>query len=151
MNKNSAKEVYESSAKHGLYEEANFDREEIRKVLHMTLEDFEFAKRVKKDKNPSWRVIFNAYYDVFRELCDQLMRFKKHKSSNHQAVFAFIATHFKELDLEWELLEQIRNVRNNNKYKALDITERMWKSVEMQFEIYIATVKKEVEKRVGEL
>src|SRR3989344_7627407 len=144
MLKLTAKEVYENSATQGLYEEAALDEEEVKKVLCMTLEDFEFAKRAKKDKNPSWRVIFNAYYDAFRELCDQLMRFKKQKSSNHQAVFAFIVSHFKELELDWELLEQIRNVRNNNKYKALDITLQMWKSVEMQFEIYITTLKKEV-------
>ena len=148
MHKLSPKQIYENYAAQGLYEEADFDEDEVKKVLRMTNEDYNFAQRIKKDKKPSWRVIFNAYYDVFRELCDQLMRFKKQKSSNHQAVFAFILVNFKELELDWELLEQIRNVRNNNKYNALDISQQMWKSVEMHFEIYINSLRKELEKKL---
>ncbi|HLC90134.1 MAG TPA: hypothetical protein VJI15_00020 [Candidatus Nanoarchaeia archaeon] len=151
MRKLSPKEIYDHSAAEGLYEEAHLDKEEASKALEMIQEDYEFAQRMKKDKKPSWRVIFNAYYDAFRELCDQLMRFKKQKSSNHQAVFAFIALHFKDLNFDWELLEQIRTVRNNNKYQNLNISKEMWKSVELPFEMHIAALKKELEKRIGEL
>ena len=150
MHKLSPKQVYENYAAQGLYEEADFDEDEVRKVIQMTNEDYDFTQRIKKDKNPSWRVIFNAYYDAFRELCDQLMRFKKQKSSNHQAVFAFIIINFKELYFDWELLEQIRNTRNNNKYKGLDISQQMWKSVEIHFEVYITSLRKELEKILEE-
>jgi len=146
----SAKEVYEDSAAQGLYEESGFDAEEVKKVLHMAMEDFAFAKKMKVENDPSWRVVFNAYYDVFRELCGLLLRFKKQKSSNHQAVFAFIVVYFKEFDFDWQLLEQIRTVRNNNKYQGLDISKNMWKSIEMPLEVYIASLKKEIGRRLEE-
>lgn len=84
------KEVYEALARQGLYEEAHFDKEEVQKVLAMVLEDYTFGKSLRKIKNPSWRVIFNLHYDVLRELCDLLLRFKQQKCSNHQGVFAYI-------------------------------------------------------------
>lgn len=64
----SAKQVYEQFSTDGLYEEANLDKDEVNKVLIMVLEDFHFGKERCKLKNPSWRVIFNINYDVFREL-----------------------------------------------------------------------------------
>lgn len=144
----SAKQVYEEMAEEGLYEEAHLDKDEVKKVLTMTMEDYEFSKNLRKLENPSWRVIFNVHYDVFRELCDQLMRFKGQKISNHQGLFAFIILNFKDLELDWKFLEDIRTLRNKNKYQGLDISKQIWKNVEMQFDIYISAVKKELEERL---
>jgi hypothetical protein len=142
------KQIYERLSTKGLYEEANFDKDEITKVLTMVNEDHEFGKNLHKLKNPSWRVIFNIHYDVFRELCDQLMRFERQKISNHQGLFAFIVLHFENLELDWNFLENIRTIRNRNKYQGLDISKIMWQSVELQFNLYISTIKKEIEKRI---
>lgn len=143
-----AKEVYELLSTEGLYEEAHFDKEEVRKVLTMVIEDHLFGKELRKLKSPSWRVIFNIHYDVFRELCDQLMRFERQKTSNHQGLFAFIVLHFEDLELDWSFLENIRTIRNKNKYQGLDISKLMWQSVELQFDLYISTLKKEIEERI---
>ena len=142
------KQIYERLSTKGLYEEANFDKDEITKVLTMVNEDHEFGKNLHKLKNPSWRVIFNIHYDVFRELCDQLMRFERQKISNHQGLFAFIVLHFENLELDWNFLENIRTIRNRNKYQGLDISKIMWQSVKLQFNLYISTIKKEIEKRI---
>ncbi len=144
-----AKQVYEQFSTEGLYEEAHLDEYEVRKVLTMVLEDYQFGKSLRNLKNPSWRVIFNIHYDVFRELCDQLMRFERQKTSNHQGLFAFIVLHFEDLEFDWNFLENIRTIRNKNKYQGLDISKVMWQSVELQFDLYISTLKKEIERMIG--
>ncbi|MDP3639944.1 MAG: hypothetical protein Q8R53_01950 [Nanoarchaeota archaeon] len=141
-------DVYRALAAQGVYEEAHFDKDEVKKVLLMAREDYEFGKSLRKMKNPSWRVIFNIHYDAFRELCDQLLRFERQKSSNHQGVFAVIMLHYKDLEFDWDFLESIRLVRNKNKYQGLDVSQQTWKSVEMQFDLYISAVKNEIEKRL---
>lgn len=142
-------EVYDLSLTDGLYEEAGLDKEEISKVLKLTTEDYEFGKGLRKIDNPNWRVIFNINYDVLRELCDQLMRFHRQKISNHQGLFAFIILKFPELELDWNFFEAMRNMRNQNKYKGADITADMWKRMEMQTDLYILTIKKEIKKRLA--
>lgn len=141
-------EVYDNLITLGLYEEANRDKDEIKKVLVMTAEDYLFAKSLRTAENPSWRIIFNAHYDILRELCDQLMRFKRQKTSNHQGVFAFVVLNFKELELDWLLLERLRTARNASKYQAVGVSKEMWKSVEIQFDLYIPALQKEIKEKL---
>ena len=121
------------------------DRNTRLQILKDQIEDYEFGKSLRKIENPNWRVIFNINYDVLRELCDQLMRFKKQKISNHQGLFAFIMIKFPDLELDWNFFEAVRTARNQNKYKGADITKEMWKKAEMQIDLYISTLKKEIE------
>lgn len=147
----SPKEVYEELSEQGAYEEATPDKDEIEKVKRITIEDYEFGQSLRKLREPNWRVIFNIHYDVLRELCDLLILFKRQKTSNHQGLFAFIVLNFKELELDWKFFETIRNIRNFNKYRGTDITEEMWKKVELQMNLYISALKKEIEKRIKRL
>ena len=109
----------------------------------MILEDYEFGKRLRHIENPNWRVIFNIHYDVIRELCDQLMRFKNLKTSNHQGLFAFITLNFNDLD-DWEFFETIRTMRNKNKYMALDISKNMWQQVELRLDLNVSLISKQI-------
>ena len=141
-------EVYDDLLSKGLYEEAHYDKDEINKVKNMALEDYTFGKTLRNMQTPHWRVFFNIHYDALRELCDQLLRLKKQKTSNHQGVFAFIILNYSELELDWNFFETIRNIRNQNKYKGTDITKETWKSIEFQMDLYISTIKKELEKNI---
>src|SRR3989344_5271077 len=115
--------IYEGLSTKGLYEEANLDMDEVEKVKNQAIEDYAFGKSLRNIKSPSYRVIFNLNYDVLRELCDALMRFKKQKISNHQGLFAFIMLNFPELEFDLNFLDDLRNVRNLNKYKGADVTK----------------------------
>jgi len=39
-------------------------------------------------------------------------------------------------------------MRNQNKYRGADITGDMWKKVKFQINLYISTLKKEIEKKL---
>ena len=144
-----AEHIYDRFSAEGSYEEANLDKDEIKKILIMVMEDYQFGKELRKLKAPSWRVIFNINYDVCRELCDQLMRCKRQKTSNHQALFSFIVLQFEDLELDWKFLDNIRTIRNKNKYQGLDISKEIWKGAEMQLDLYISALKKEIEERLN--
>jgi hypothetical protein len=144
-------QVYDELATQGLYEEANLDKDVIEKVIRLAIEDYEFGKSLKKLDKPNWRIIFNTHYDVLRELCSQLMRFKGQKISNHRGLFAFVILNFPDLELDWNFFEAIRGIRNQNKYKGMDISKDMWGRVEFQVDLYISSLKKEIEKKLKEL
>jgi hypothetical protein len=145
-----AKEVFEECVNKGMYEEANLDRDEVEKVKTLAMEDYEFGKSLRKIDKPNYRILYNINYDVLRELCDQLIKYKKQKISNHQGLFAFIILHYPELELDWKFFETIRKIRNQNKYLGRDISQETWKNSQLPFDIYIATIKKEIEKRLKE-
>lgn len=138
-------QVFEELSKKGEYEEAHIDKDEIDSILRMAIEDYEYGKSLRKLKGQNWRVIFNVHYDVIRELCGLLMRFKRQKTSNHQGLFAFIILNFPELELDWGFFEKIRGIRNRNKYVGMDITKESWKDVELQADLYISVINKLIE------
>ena len=140
-------QVYNDLVTQGLYEEANLDKDEIQKVRKLTMEDYEYGKKLRQNKDANWRVIFNIHYDAIRELCDLLMRFKEQKISNHQGLFAFIMLNYPELELDWNFFEKVRSDRNKNKYAGEDIAKEKWKEVELRFDLYISTLNREIEKR----
>ncbi len=146
MRKLSPKEVYKELSTRGEYEEAYFDGVVVKQVLTMLRDDYAFARQIKQGKNTRWRVVFNAYYDILRELCDLLLLSKQQKSSNHQGVFAFIILNFPELEFDWELFELVRKMRNESKYEGKDISGIMWKSIELQLELYISALQKTLER-----
>ena len=143
-------QVFDDLSTDGFYFEANFDKDEVKKVKKLAHEDYDFGKRLRTLKNPNWRVIFNIHYDVLRELCSQLMRFRKQKISNHQGLFAFMILNFSELDLDWNFFETIRTMRNQNKYLGIDISKDMWKGIELQIDLYISAIETEIEKKLME-
>lgn len=144
-------QVYEDLAAQGMYEEANLDRDELEKIIKITIEDYEFGESLEKIDKANWRIIFNIHYDILRELCNLLMVFKKQKISSHQGLFAFIILNFPELNLDWKFFETVRKMRNQNKYMGTDVTRDMWRKIKFQINLYISTMKKEIEKKLKTL
>lgn len=142
------KEVFENLSTKGEYEEAHLDKDEVNKVKSMALKDYETRKIIQESKEPNYRVIFHISYDTFRELCDQLLRLKQQKISNHQGLFAFLVLNFKELEFDWEFLEKIRRIRNQNKYEGEDITKDMWSEIEDNLHSYILKAKNHIEEKL---
>jgi len=135
-------QIYDSLLSEGAYAEGNLDKNEISKVHRLAMEDYNYGKMLITFPNPNWRVIFNVHYDVLRELCDQLIRFKKIKTSNHQGVFAYIVLKYPELDFDWSFFELVRTMRNKNKYLGTDISKENWKAVEFQMNLCIISLDK---------
>jgi len=67
---------------------------------------------------------------------------------NNWIISPLIAIIFEDLELDWKFLENIRTIRNKNKYQGLDISKEMWKSAEMQLDPYISTIRKEIEEKL---
>lgn len=132
-------DVFTGISGEGGYKPAQLDIAEATHTLSMILEDYEFGRRLRHIENPNWRVIFNIHYDVVRELCGQLMQMKGMKTSNHQGLFAFISLNFPDLN-EWDFFETIREMRNRNKYMALDISKGMWDQIELKLDLLVSSI-----------
>ena len=124
------------------------DKEEIKDIKNMTMEDAQTIEVLVKQKKPNWRLIYTLYYDVLRKLCEALIRLEGIKISNHQGTFAYIGVNYSELELDWNFFEKIRTKRNRNKYEGTDITQQDWKETELQFKLYIKTIKQAIEEKV---
>ena len=81
-------------------------------------------------------------------LVESYLCFDRIKSLNHQCLFAYLCIKYPELELSWEFFEKIRTKRNGINYYGQPVTSEDWKEVELQFKLYISTIKKEIEKKI---
>ncbi len=101
----------------------------------------------KQDKE--WMSIYTGYYEALRIYTEAVLLFDKVDISNHQCLFACLCTKHPELELDWNFFEKVRTKRNGVNYYGDHISYDDWKEVELQIKLYISTLRKEVEKKLG--
>ena len=148
MREKTAQEVYDLFLAEGEFRISEPDFEVIRKMRNIALENAEYIEFLLKQQTINWRIIYTLYYEVFRELCEALIKCEGIKISNHQGCFAYICVKFPELELDWNFFEKIRNTRNRNKYEGKDISQQDWKEIQLQLHLYISTIKNVLEERL---
>jgi hypothetical protein len=132
-NENEAFQWCDAEGNFIIKEESNIDR--IKSNLIIIKECWESAKDnvIKK----RWNSTYILYYDVLHLLVESFISLDKIKSRNHLCLFSFICFKHPELELSWNFFEKIRTKRNGINYYATPVSEKDWKEVALQFELYI--------------
>lgn len=93
-----------------------------------------------------WMSVYTSYYEALRIYTDALLIFNKVDISNHQCLFAYLCIKHPHLELDWNFFEKVRTKRNGVNYYGEQVSFEDWKAVELQFKLYISTLKKEIGK-----
>lgn len=131
--------------------QADLKPDQIRSMLNLALADHESVKEWQKTApkdSKQWNAIYKLAYDVLHSLSEALIRFDKIKAQSHECVFAYLCEKHPELELDWNFFERARTARNRSVYYGEPISYNQWKESELQMNLYIATLKKEIEKRL---
>lgn len=140
-------ECYDLCQTKGFFEKKEeINTEKIKSNLRIAEEDLATAKDPVKNKR--WNSAYKLFYDVLHILVEAYLCFDKIKSLNHQCLFAYLCIKHPELELSWEFFEKIRTKRNGINYYGQPVSGEDWKSVELQFNLYISTLKKEIKKKL---
>jgi|WetSurMetagenome_2_1015567.scaffolds.fasta_scaffold345993_2 uncharacterized protein (UPF0332 family) len=124
------------------------DINKIKSMIQIANDDLESAKSLIKNKDPKYGSIYKLYYSVIHQLIEAFLLFDKVKSYNHHCLFSYLCTKHPELDLDWNFFEKLRTKRNGAEYYGSQITEKDWKEVRLQLELYIKTISKEIEGKI---
>lgn len=144
-----SEECYDLCQTKGFFEKKEeINIEKVKSNLKIAEEDLASAKdAVKKER---WNSAYKLFYDVLHILVESYLCFDRIKSLNHQCLFAYLCINHSKLELSWEFFEKIRTKRNGINYYSQPVTHDDWKAVELQFNLYISTLKKEIEKKLEE-
>lgn len=131
----------------------DIDLEKIKSTLNIADGDVEAGSSLKNNlakDSKQWNGVFKLYYDALHELAEAYLRFDKIKSDNHQCLFSYLCEKHPELDFNWDFFEKVRTKRNGINYYGIPIRCEDWREVELQFNLYINKLKKEIEKKIKE-
>ncbi len=125
----------------------DFSPERISNSLRIVEEDLLTAQDAVTKKR--WTSAYKLYYGVLQQLVESLLLFEKVKTKNDFSLFAYLCCKHPELELDWEFFERVRVRRDRIREEAILLTERDWKEVELQFRLYVSSLKKEVELKLS--
>jgi len=124
------------------------DINKIKSMINIANDDLESAKSLLENTELKYGSIYKLYYAVIHQLTEAILLFDKIKSYNHQCLFAYLCTKHPELDLDWNFFEKIRTKRNGIEYYGNQITEKDWKEIKLQIELYIKILTKTLENKI---
>lgn len=145
-----AEECYGSCQAKGFLEKiSEINIEKIKSNLKIAEEDLASAKDALIKGR--WNSAYKLFYDVLHILTEAYVCFDKIKSLNHQCLFAHLCINHPEIELDWDFFEKIRTKRNGINYYGQPVDNKDWENVELQFNIYISTLKKEIEQKLNQI
>ena len=106
--------------------------------------------RALNQQAKEWQNVYLLHYGALHLYAEALIYFEKFESPNHQCLFAALCLKYSHLDLAWDFFEQIRTKRNGVNYYGQHLTYQDWKVIELQTQLYLSALKKELEKKLAE-
>ncbi len=97
-----------------------------------------------------WTSTFKLFYGVLRQLVESLLLFDKVKTKNDLSLFTDLCCKHPELELDWDFFERVRIKKMVIENEATPLSEKEWKEVELQFKLYISSLKREVGRKMSE-
>ena len=88
------------------------------------------------------------HLQVGEEVISAFLLFDKIKIDNHQCLNAYLCLKHPELEIDWEIMETFRILRNRTCYEGKEITKEEWKEQKIRFDIYIRTFLKAVKEKI---
>ena len=146
-------ETYKLCVSSGYIKEKVIDIELIKSLKFVAEKGLEFIKSKTKDipkESTDWTFVFRDYYESLRGLIEAYLLFDGIEADKHQCKNAYLCFKHKDLELDWEFLETVRNMRNQNKYFGSDISKENWISIELKIDLYISALDKEVKEKIKE-
>lgn len=126
----------------------DFSPELIARSLRLVEEDLLTAQDAVTKKR--WTSAYKLFYGVLQHLVESLLLFDKVKTKNDLSLFTSLCCKHEELELDWDFFERVRMKRKSIEDDALSLSEKDWKGVELQFKLYISSLKREVERKMSE-
>ena len=145
-------EAYESCVADGYIKPVSaVNKERIRLLMKnsgISADSADTLAKSLKQGDEKWMTVYILHYDVLRISAEAFLLFDKISSSNHLCLFSVLCVKHPELEFDWNFLEKIRTKRNGVNYYGEQVSYDEWKVVELQFNLYISALKKEIDKRV---
>jgi len=137
-------QCYEDCKEQGFFIPIEPNKDRIHSMLLICNSNCDAVQKLKNNSEISPSVLFTLAYDAVHLIAEAFLLKNGWKSANHQCLFAFICNNHSELELNWAFFEKIRTRRNGMHYYGTQITKEDWKEIELEWNLTINVLSKEI-------
>lgn len=143
--------IYNQCVSEGFLEESEeIDTEKAKSLLNSAELNFKSLIEITPilEKNKNYGMLWSDRYEIIRKLIQGIVLLDKMISNNHQCLLAYFCIKNKQLDMDWEIIETMRILRNRIHYDGGIVFEDDWKKYKIRFDIYIQSLIKVLKERL---
>lgn len=89
-----------------------------------------------------------GHYEIIKELCTAILAIEGWKALNHECLFAYLRKK-KNIDLDFEYLLELKDVRNDIDYRGIMVSNDIWKDNHVRIKLTINLLKEYLQNRIS--
>jgi len=122
-------------------------------LMHIEDSDFPLAAELLKlaeHRQKFWKEIereetypslyLEGHYEIIKELCTAILALDGWKALNHECLFAYLKEMRKNLEVDFDYLLELKDIRNSIDYRGATIRPETWKQNKLKISITIRTL-----------
>lgn len=121
------------------------DRSE--EIINLVKHKLEFWKKVMKIAEDYPTILIEAHYELIKELLTALINKDGFKSETHDCLFYYVEEKYKDLELDFEFLHDLRITRNQIDYRGTKVPKDAWKYLKIKIDLSINHLIEYLEKK----
>lgn len=96
-----------------------------------------FWKSVTEEAKAYPSLFFEGYYEIIKELATATLLLEGWKALNHECLFAYLKEKKQELELDFEYLLELKDLRNSIDYRGVQVGYLLWQQNELKMQLTI--------------
>src|SRR3989344_4327845 len=127
--------------KEHLFETGDKDKAMAEELIKLAEHREAFWKSVKDKAKPYPSLFFEGYYEIIKELTTAMVIMDGWKALNHECLFAYMKEKKEELELDFDYLLELKDLRNSFDYRGIQVSYSIWQQNELKMELTIKQLK----------
>ena len=134
--------------KEHLFETGDKDTAMAEELVKLAEHRESFWKSVTEKAKAYPSLFFEGYYEIIKELATAILLLEGWKSLNHECLFAFLKEKKQDLELDFEYLLELKDLRNSIDYRGVQVGYVLWQKNELKMQLTINKLKESVQQQM---
>ncbi|MBI5066067.1 hypothetical protein HZA97_07555 [Candidatus Woesearchaeota archaeon] len=108
-----------------------------KEIVALAKHKLTFWNKVMKTAEDYPTVLIESHYEIIKELLTALMGKEGLKSDTHDCLFYYFEEKHKDLEIDFNFLQDLRVTRNNINYQGVKAPKEAWKDSKLKISLTI--------------
>lgn len=142
------KEIEQCIQENKLIETGIQDISMARELLSLAEHREQFWNTAKDNAKSFPSLFLEGHYEIVKELCTAILTLDGWKALNHECLFAYLKNKKKDLEIDFDYLLELKDIRNSIDYRGAMVSYDLWKKNEIKIMLTISALKEYLKKKV---
>jgi hypothetical protein len=113
------------------------DTDMAQELVALAAHKQQFWESVKAKAKEFPSLFLEGHYEIIKELATAVLLIDGWKALNHECLFAYLKQKKQDLELDFDYLLQLKDIRNSIDYRGVKVSYSIWQQNELKIDLTI--------------